>query len=255
MPLALLSIPALALQPVAIPAVGTPGTPVTITATAETRASEIEAPHVTRAQRSDASLVTAPRLGLVGSTSMESRRYSRAGRVAGLSWSLGSERLRPRHFERLAGDRLTQHRAVAADAELGLDFASDRLSAVANVILEKRPNGIISSSRNFASTRTLGAGIGWSHAGQWRLDLGFQNTTAHATSPMARLADLVNGSPRAERQVDAQLTLAPFALGPRASATFGLRASTGRLTGYDQSLSGSGNRRDNGVSLVARLAF
>ena len=260
MPLVLLSIPALAWQQSATPAAAYASSatiPVAITAIAEPPASRVEPARVTHARRGEMTIAVVPRLAPIAGELVERRRNGRAGRLARISWSLGIERLRRQSFASLPADKLTQHQAIVANAELGINFAGDRLCALANATLDKRPNGIVASNRNSASTRTLGAGIGWSHAGQWRLDIGVQSTTTttQAKSPMVRLADLSDGSAGAERQVDAQLTLAPVALGPRAAATFGIRASAGQLTDSDRTLSATLNRRDNGVSLVARLAF
>jgi hypothetical protein len=254
-PLALLSIPALALQPVTLPAAAADAVAnaVVITAVAESRESRTSPTRASLTPRGETTIAILPRLAPVTSGLTETIRNTRVGHRAGLGWSFDAERLRPQHFEWLPADKATQRRAIAANAELGMDFAGDRLSALANASLEKRPNDIAASNRNFASSRTFGAGIGWNHGGQWRFDLSIQSTSAQAKSPIARLADLANGSARSERQVNAQLTLAPVALARRASATFGIRASAGQLTGYDRALAEGGTRRDIGVSLVARL--
>lgn len=259
MPLVLLSIPALALQPVVAP-VTTAQTwpvaiPVAITAMVATRPPQMEKSRVPDPPAVEIRTLAVPRFAPITTDLLETARRSRTSRFGDFSLSLDTERIRAKRFEGLTADKVTQHREIGVAGELGIDFAGDRLGALVEAGLEKRPNPIVASNRNFASTRMFGAGFGWSHGGKWRLDLNIQNTTAQAKSAMARLAELASGSARAERKVGAQLTLAPMALWPGVSATFGLEASAGRLTGYDRNLAGGGKRNDNGASLVARLTF
>ncbi|WP_230206757.1 hypothetical protein [Novosphingobium sp. Gsoil 351] len=254
----MLSIPALILQPAPMSATAQANHAAdsgVFTATAEPLKSQAEEAPVSRARQVDTRIAIVPRLAPIASERTSTSRHSYVGQSGDLRWSFDTERFYPQTFHWLSADRLTQHRGIAANAELGIDLARDRLSALANATLEKRPNAIVASNRNFESSRTLGAGIGWSHAGQWRLDIAMQSTTTQAKSPMARLAALADGSARAERQVSSQLTLAPVAFGSRAAATFGIRASMGRLTGSDRTLFPAGNGWDKGVFLITRLAF
>lgn len=186
---------------------------------------------------------------------MESRLRGRSGRIGKFSWSLESERTRPISSDRFALGKTPHHRTLALEGVIGWDIGNEQLIARAGSEKDKRPDRVASGDQAFAKTRALVGGIGWSHAGQWRFDLSLRDTTAQAKSPMARLIDLASGSPRAERQIQAQFSLAPMAYGGSKSLTLGAQASTGRLKGFDRTLAGSGAPRDTGASVFARLAF
>ena len=185
----------------------------------------------------------------------ESRLRGRAGRIGKLSWSLKSERTRPINSDRFAIGKTPHHRTLALEGVIGWDVGNEQLIARVGSEMDKRPDRVASGDQAFAKTRALVGGIGWSHAGRWRFDLSLRDTTAQAKSPMARLIDLASGSPRAERQIQAQLSLAPMAFGGSKSLTLGTQASTGRLKGFDRTLAGSGTPRDTSASVFARLAF
>lgn len=259
MSIALLSIPALAMQPVVLPATGSLSeitfTPVAITATAEPRQAQPEVPHPTRSPAPIANVSVAWRFAPISTEPVEIARGSRTGHLGELTWVFETERRRSPNSSRATADKSAQYRTLAIGAELGLNMADDLLMTQAEAELDKRPNSIVAGIRTFASTRKFGAGFSWSHRGQWRLEVGLRSTTARANSRMARLADLASGAVRAERQVRTQLTLAPIALGRQVSATLGLQASAGRLTGYDPTLTAGAKSQDTNAAFVARLVF
>ena len=259
MSIALLSIPALIMQPVALPVTGSYSEPtfasVAITATSEPHQAKPEVRHATRSYVPVEEVPVVGRFAPISTELAEIARANRTGRMGGLTWLLETERRRPPASNRVIGDKNAQHRALAIGAELGLNLAGDLLMTQVEAELDKRPNTIVAGNRTFASMRKFGVGIGWSHRGQWRLDVGWRSTAGQANSQMARLADLASGASRANRQVQTQLTLAPITLGPHVSATLGLQASVGRLTGYDPTLTVDGKSRETNAAFVARLAF
>lgn len=186
---------------------------------------------------------------------MESRLRGRAGRIGELSWALDAERSRPGTSDRFAMGKSPHHRTLALEGALGWEMGNEQLIARAGGEMDKRPDRVASGEYAFAKTRALVGGIGWSHAGQWRIDLSLRDTTAQAKSPIARLIDLASGSPRAERKVQVQFSLASIALGGSKAMTLGAQASTGRLKGFDRTLAGSSAPRDTGASVFARIAF
>ena len=185
----------------------------------------------------------------------QSRLRGRSGRIGKLSWSLESERTRPITADRFVVGKTRLHRTLAFEGVLGWDTGNEHLIARGGSEIDKRPDRVASGDQAFAKTRALFGGIGWSHAEQWRFDLSLRDTTAQTKSPMSRLIDLASGSPRAESQAQAQISLAPRAFGGGKSLTLGAQASTGRLKGFDRSLAGSGAPRDTCASVSARLAF
>ena len=186
---------------------------------------------------------------------MEVRRRSQAGQLGDLSWSVSSERRRQPSDKRLSSVRTSRHRTLAVDAVLGWNLADEWLTARVGSEMDKRPDRVVGGDQSFAKTRSLIAGVGWSHRGRWRLDLALRSTTAQAKSPAARLVDLASGAPRAERQAQVQLSLAPIALGADSAITLGAQASVGQLSGLDRTLAGPGGGRNSGASLFARIVF
>ena len=186
---------------------------------------------------------------------MDVRRRNQAGHLGDVSWSVSAERRRGRTYDRLSPGRISRHRTLAVDAALGWNLADEWLTARVGAEMDKRPDRVVGGDQGFAKTRSLIAGVGWSHGGHWRLDLALRSTTAQAKSPVARLVDLASGAPRAERQAQVQLSLAPIALGAGRAITLGAQASVGQLAGFDRSLAGPGGGRNNGTSLFARIVF
>lgn len=178
----------------------------------------------------------------------------RTASIGKLSWTLETERGRAAVADPLVSGRTSRHRYLSAEGTLDWDLGRDHLVGHIAAELDKRPDLVASGDRAFAKTRSLAAGIGWSHDGHWRLDLTMRQTSAQAKSPVARLVDLASGASRAERQVQAELSLATLAMGGTKVLTIGAQASAGHLIGFDQELTGSG-RRDDGAGVFARLTF
>ena len=258
MPIQLLSLPTLAAYllvppgPVSLPAEMALPLPQVIGTEA------IEAPVKPRHQAVSVETelpVVALGQGFAPLETMDLRRRSRAGHLGDVSWSVSAERRRQPSNDRLSSGRTSRHRTLAVDAGLGWNLADEWLTAHVGAEMDKRPDRVVGGDQAFAKTRSLIAGVGWSHGGQWRLDLALRSTTAQAKSPVARLVDLASGAPRAERQAQVQLSLAPIALGANRAITLGAQASVGKLSGFDRSLAGPGGSRDNGASLFARIVF
>ena len=186
---------------------------------------------------------------------MDVRRRSQAGHWGDVAWSVSAERRRQPSYDRLSSGRTSRHRTLAVDAMLGWNLADEWLTARVGSEMDKRPDRVVGGDQSFAKTRSLIAGVGWSHGGQWRLDLTLRSTAAQAKSPTARLVDLASGAPRAERQAQVQLSLAPVALGAGRALTLGAQASVGQLSGFDRTLAGPGGSRNSGASLFARIVF
>ena len=187
--------------------------------------------------------------------SMDTKRHNRAGRLGALTWSIEVERRHSWSAVHSSSNRRAQHRFVGLDAELGRAVGNDLVVAYLGGEFDKRPDRVASGEQAFASTRTMLAGIGWSHRGAWRIDIGLHKTNSRAKSASARLIDLASGAPRAERQATAQFTLAPMAMKSGMLATFGAQASAGRLTGFDPNLARIGTAPDRAALLFARVRF
>lgn len=186
---------------------------------------------------------------------MEVRRRSLLGQLGEASWSVSAERRRAVSRDRFGAGRTSRHRALLIDAGLGWKLSGDWLTARVGAEMDKRPDLAVGGNQAFAKTRTLTAGVGWSHGGRWRLDFVLRSTTAQARSPVARLVDLASGAARAERQAQVQLALAPIALGADGAITLGAQASVAQLVGFDRSLAGPEGKRNTGAALFARIAF
>ena len=187
--------------------------------------------------------------------SMDVRRRNQTGHLGDISWSVSAERRRERTYDSLSSGRTSRHRTLVIDAALDWKPSGDWLTARVGAEMDKRPDRVVGGDQSVAKTRSLIAGVGWSHGGRWRLDLALRSTSAQAKSPMARLVDLASGAPRAERQAHVQLSLAPIALGTDKALTLGAQASVGQLSGFDRTLAGPGGIRNSGASLFARIVF
>lgn len=260
MPISLLSLPALVVPVLAsagavpMPTVGSRPTPsfaLEQSLESGNQLSHLTGPRVSTPERPMLQMIRPP----APSEATDLRIHGRDGRLGDLAWSIASERRRSRS-DGMGDKRAALHRTLDADATLAFDLSpADSVIARATLEMDKRADILTRGDQSFAKTRSLGAGIGWSHGGRWRLDLAWRDTSAQARSPMARLVDLASGAPRAERQTRLQLSLAPVKIGQGAMLTLGAQASVGRLNGYDRALSGPGARRDNGASVFARFAF
>lgn len=256
MPIQLLSLPTLAAYllvppgPVSLPAEMALPLPQVIGTEA------VEAPVKPRHLAADIELsAVAIGQGFAQLEAMNVRRRNQTGHLGDISWSVSAERRRERTYDSPSSGRISRHRTLAVDAALGWNLAGDWLTARVGAEMDKRPDRVVGGDQAFAKTRSLIAGVGWSHDGQWRLDLALRSTTAQAKSPVARLVDLASGAPRAERQAQVQLSLAPIALGADRAVTLGAQASVGQLSGFDRALAGPGGSRNNGASLFARIVF
>ncbi len=258
MPIHLLSLPALATYLLANPGPAPLPADPTLPLSSLVGTEAVEAPLKPRNQAASAETelpVVAIGQGFAPLETMDVRRRSRAGHLGDVSWSVSAERRRQPSSDRLSSGRTSRHRTLAMDAVVGWNLADEWLTARVGSEMDKRPDRVVGGDQSFAKTRSLIAGVGWSHRGRWRLDLALRSTTAQAKSPAARLVDLASGAPRAERQAQVQLSLAPIALGADSAITLGAQASVGQLSGLDRTLAGPGGGRNSGASLFARIVF
>lgn len=186
---------------------------------------------------------------------MATKSRNRSGRLGALTWSIQVERGHSWSTDPPSSNRRSQHRFVGLDAEVGRALGNDFVVAHLGGEFDKGPDRVASGEQAFASKRTILAGIGWSHRGAWRIDIGLHKTNSRAKSASARLIDLASGAPRAGLEATAQFTLAPMAMKGGMVATFGAQASAGRLTGYDPNLADSGTAPNRAASLFARVRF
>ena len=256
MPIQLLSLPTLAAYLLAPPGPASLPAEMALPLPKVIGTEAVEAPVKPRHLAADIELSAVAILqGFAPLETMDVRRRNQTGHLGDISWSVSAERRRERTYDSPSSGRISRHRTLAVDAALGWNLAGDWLTARVGAEMDKRPDRVVGGDQAFAKTRSLIAGVGWSHDGQWRLDLALRSTTAQAKSPVARLVDLASGAPRAERQAQVQLSLVPIALGADRAVTLGAQASVGQLSGFDRALAGPGGSRNNGASLFARIVF